>query len=156
MNIHLFDKIKLPSRTLLGVLMCLTLTACSGSRPAYLGTVQTSLQPCPSSPNCVSSLDDEEESHRIAPFSTENNALRIADLVELIASNPSAKVIVDSENYLYAEYTSSLMGFVDDVEFLVNATKQQIDVRSASRVGRSDFGVNRERIESLRQELSEK
>lgn len=154
MNKHRFDKIILLSRALMGLLMCLVLTACSGSRPAYLGTVQTSLQPCPSTPNCVSSLDSEEESHRIAPFSTENNKLRIADLVALIASNPSAKVIVDSENYLYAEYTSSLMGFVDDVEFLVNATKQQIDVRSASRVGRSDFGVNRERIESLRQELS--
>jgi uncharacterized protein (DUF1499 family) len=153
---HFFKQNKLRTRAFLGLLMCLTLSACSGSRPAYLGTAQSSLQPCPSSPNCVSSLDDEEESHRIAPFSTANNDISIANLVELISSNPSAKVIVDSENYLYAEYTSSLMGFVDDVEFLVNAAKQRIDVRSASRVGRSDFGVNRERIESLRQELSEK
>jgi len=129
------------------------LSACSGTRPAYLGPVNQTLQPCPTTPNCVSSVSTEDEDHYIAPITVIHGKPKQA-LLDALESNPSAEVIVDSPNYIYAEFTTKLMRFVDDVEFLIHEDKQKIDVRSASRIGRSDFGVNRERIEDIRQQLT--
>ena len=77
-------------------------------------------------------------------------------LIEAVNANASAELIVNTPNYVYAEYTSSLMKYVDDVEFLFSTSEKVIHVRSASRVGRSDFGVNRDRIEQLRSQLTNK
>jgi uncharacterized protein (DUF1499 family) len=65
------------------------------------------------------------------------------------------KVITETENYLHTEFTSKVMGFVDDVEFLLNDSTKVIHVRSASRLGESDLGVNRKRIETIRAKLDE-
>lgn len=138
---------------LLAALIAVMLSACSGSRPAFLGSEQSALTLCPSSPNCVSSLDTENETHKIAPIPYDDFEQTRRNLVDLIRTNPASELIVDSPNYLYAEYTSALMRFVDDVEFLFDQERNKIDVRSASRLGHSDFDVNRERIEHIRSQL---
>ena len=63
---------------------------------------------------------------------------------------PRTKIITAEGKYLYAEFTSAIMGYVDDVEFFANPDKGIIEVRSASRLGESDLGVNRQRIEAIR------
>jgi len=72
----------------------------------------------------------------------------------MINEDKSAKTVTQSEHYLHIEFSSSLLGFVDDVEFLAAAEDQVIHVRSASRLGVRDFGVNRKRIEAIRTHLS--
>ena len=76
-------------------------------------------------------------------------------LVTLVAGEPRVRIIVQQPGYLYAEFTSRWLGFVDDVEFLLDEPRARIDVRSASRLGYSDLGVNRRRIEHLRALLRE-
>jgi len=143
------------SRLFTIILACFVFTGCSGSRPVYLGQINNELRPCPESPNCVSSqADQEDETHYIAPltFSPETSPTEAQkSLVSIIESNPQAQIVVKSPEYIYSEYTSDLMGFVDDVEFLIQDTV--IHVRSASRLGYRDFDANRERIENLRSEL---
>lgn len=122
----------------------------SGTRPANLGVIDGKLQPCPNSPNCVSSQSTDAE-HGIAPLTfTGDPAAAIANLQKVILAMPRAKIITADGNYLYAEFTSALMGYVDDVEFFANPAKGIIEVRSASRLGESDLGVNRQRIEAIR------
>jgi uncharacterized protein (DUF1499 family) len=65
------------------------------------------------------------------------------------------QIITEDKNYLYAEFTSAIMGFVDDVEFYLDEDAKLIQVRSASRLGKSDLGVNRKRIETIRTKLKE-
>ena len=64
-------------------------------------------------------------------------------------------IITQNENYLYAEFTSAIMRFVDDVEFLYDPGQQVVQIRSASRLGKSDLGVNRKRIEFIRSALKQ-
>ncbi len=115
------------------------------------------LLPCPASPNCVSSLVVEDSSHTVEPFvlsgSSENawGLLRAA-----VLSLPRTKIVAEEPGYLHAETRSALFGFVDHLEFEVDTTKGIINVRSASVTGYGDFGVNRRRVEKLRQILAEK
>ena len=108
------------------------------------------LAPCPNTPNCVSSIDPLDE-HYIAPLGytgSKDDAYR--KLVALIASYRGTRLVATQDNYLRAEFRSAILRFVDDVEFLFSADQGLIDVRSASRVGYSDFGMNRRRIEEIR------
>ncbi|MFW6359319.1 MAG: DUF1499 domain-containing protein [Chroococcales cyanobacterium] len=132
-----------------------TPTLFAGSRPTNLGVESGQLAPCPNTPNCVSS-QSEDGTHSIAPLSYDAPATAVlGDIERLIQSINSAKIVAKTENYLYAEFTSALMGYVDDVEFYVNEDDNVIEVRSASRLGESDLGVNRKRIEAIRQKLNE-
>jgi uncharacterized protein (DUF1499 family) len=109
------------------------------------------LQACPSSPNCVSS-QAADSPHQIAALPlTGDLANSRQRLLALLASQPRVTVVSDENNYIHAEFTSRLLRFVDDVEFLLGP--QAIEVRSASRVGHSDLGVNRARVEQLREQL---
>jgi uncharacterized protein (DUF1499 family) len=126
------------------------LAGCHGARPASLGVRQGRLASCPSSPNCVSSLA-EDTVHRIAPLPFSGAAAAAIDrLAGIVRSLPRASVITSTENYLHAEFTSAVFRFVDDVEFLADESAGVIHIRSASRVGSSDFGVNRKRVEAIR------
>ena len=78
----------------------------------------------------------------------------MADLKLVIKSIPRSIIIKETNNYLYVEFTSKLMGFVDDVEFYFDRDGKSIQVRSASRLGESDLGVNRQRIEEIRSLLA--
>lgn len=140
---------------LLTIFISLALVACTGTRPVQLGTENTNLDPCPEKPNCVNSLANQADSHFIKPLIAKNPANAHQTLVEIISQNPQAEIIVSSPSYIYAEYTSNIMKFVDDVEFLFSKDNNDIHVRSASRLGYRDFDVNRERIEAIRSELNQ-
>lgn len=135
--------------TTIGLIAC-AISACSGTRPANLGEQQSSLAPCPESPNCVNSQTDPADTeHAIAAITSTDPAATIKAIAAELANHP-AEIIVQGEHYIYAEFTSSVMRYVDDVEFLYIPGEQGIQVRSASRLGYKDFGVNRERIEAIR------
>lgn len=114
---------------------------------------QRSLGPCPDSPNCVSS-QSSDSSHFIEPFRLTVAPERGWDALKaVLQAMQRVKIVEESDGYIHAEATSRMFRFVDDVEFLMRPDGQFVDVRSASRVGYSDFGVNRRRIERIRQEL---
>ncbi|NES22313.1 MAG: DUF1499 domain-containing protein [Symploca sp. SIO3E6] len=122
----------------------------TGKRPTNIGVQSGKLASCPNTPNCVNSQSQDPKC-RIEPLSYQSTpAEAMAKLKTVIESQQRTKIITETENYLYAEFTSGLMGFVDDVEFLLDESNQVIHVRSASRLGKSDLGANRKRIETIR------
>ncbi|MEG4024125.1 DUF1499 domain-containing protein [Microcoleus sp. S13C4] len=130
-------------------------TMFAGKRPANIGIVSGKLAACPSSANCVSSFSQDAE-HQIEPLAyTSSQSEAMAKLKGAIESYGKTKIITATDNYLYAEFSSALMGFVDDVEFLVDDEAKVIHVRSASRLGESDLGVNRSRIEAIRTQFNQ-
>ena len=121
----------------------------SGTRPDNLGVKDGRFAPCKPTPNCVSSqADPADKEHYIAPIVYRGTMDELRRAVEAMER---ATVIRQEGDYLYAEYKSRLMGYVDDVELLLDEKARLVHVRSASRLGRSDFGVNRERVEKLRE-----
>ena len=120
----------------------------SGKRPNNLGVKDGKLAACPGSPNCVNSQSQDAQS-KIDPLP----AVAIADLRKVIESMERTTIIEQTDNYLYAEFKSKLMGYVDDVEFYLDPNENVIHVRSASRLGKSDLGVNRKRVEEIREKL---
>src|SRR6185436_14104063 len=110
----------------------------SGKRPTNLGVRDGKLATCPNSPNCVSS-QATDATHAIQPLAyTGDAAAAMRRLKAVIESMPRTKVVDSRPDYLYAEFSTPLMGFVDDVEFF--ASGGAIQVRSASRLGYSDLG----------------
>ena len=123
------------------------LSACAGEPPQDIGVRDGRLIACPESPNCVSSYESSEE-HSIAALDG-----NLSQIQQILVAIDGANIVKQSSNYLYAEFTSSLMGYVDDVEFLYDAASNTTQVRSASRVGYSDMGANRSRVEAIRMQL---
>ncbi|OKH34097.1 hypothetical protein NIES2119_21230 [[Phormidium ambiguum] IAM M-71] len=122
----------------------------AGKRPTNLGVNDGKLTPCPNTPNCVSSQSTDTQ-HKIEPLVYNTSpAEAIATLKKVIESQERTKIISESPNYIYAEFKSKIMGYVDDVEFYLDEAAKVIHVRSASRLGQSDLGVNRNRIETIR------
>jgi uncharacterized protein (DUF1499 family) len=116
----------------------------SWKRPDNLGVRDGRLAPCKRSPNCVSSQADASDAeHYVAPIRGS-----IATARSAIESYPRSRVIKAEENYLYAEFRTRLLRYVDDVELYFDG--RVLQVRSCSRLGRRDFGVNRKRVEELR------
>lgn len=121
---------------------------------AELSVNKSPLLPCPGSPNCVQSTDVNHKSF-IAPF-----VVAIGDsvgvwkqLLQVLNEVDSCRIVVEKTNYIKAQFESKLFKFIDDVEFWLDPNTHQIHVRSASRKGFYDFGVNRRRIERIRQLL---
>jgi uncharacterized protein (DUF1499 family) len=123
------------------------LSACVGEPPQNIGVQGGRLAPCPDSPNCVSSFETDE-THGIAPLAAD-----LETIEEVLVGMERTNIVSVDGNYLYAEFTSRLMGFVDDVEFLYDPASGMTHVRSASRLGYSDLGANRDRIEAIRAQL---
>ena len=122
----------------------------AGTVPANLGVRAGKLAPCPEAPNCVNS-QAKDATHLIAAIAYEGDATAaMMRLAQVIARQPGAILVTQRGDYLYATFQTPLMGFVDDVEFVADPLQHAIDVRSASRLGYGDFGVNRKRIETLR------
>lgn len=131
-----------------------TLLACAGTRPADIGIVGGALIQCPRSPNCVSS-QAPDPAHHVAPLELSAPPERAWSAArEAVLGLPATQIVRESEGYLHAESTSALMGYVDDLELHLDAEGARIDVRSASRVGYGDGGVNRARVETLRAALA--
>ena len=124
-----------------------------GKRPRNLGPNNGRLAACPSSPNCVSS-DADDEAHRVPAFQVAAPAARTWEAVrEAVAALPRTRIVTDTGEYLHAECSSALLGFVDDLELHLRPLEGIVAVRSASRVGYSDLGVNASRVEALRMHL---
>jgi uncharacterized protein (DUF1499 family) len=121
-----------------------------------LGIVDMRLAPCPNKPNCVSSQEAaSDKQHHIEALTYSGEPAQARERLErALAGMKRARVVVREVNYWRAEFTSALWRFVDDVEFLFDDNARRIDIRTASRVGYSDLGVNRRRMEEIRRRFS--
>ncbi len=130
-------------------------TVFSWKRPDNLGVKDGRLAPPRRTPNCVSSqADPADAEHYIAPIAFKGDAAAAAAAMrKAVEGMTDATIIRQDGGYLYAEYRTKLMRFVDDVELLYDPKAGVIHVRSASRLGRRDFGVNRARVEALRRRI---
>jgi uncharacterized protein (DUF1499 family) len=140
---------------LLVFVVLMIFTGCTGTMPK-LGINNGLLMECPNRPNCVNSQAVDEK-HFILPIQFNGTQQEAQSaLLKLLKTWKRTKIIVSEENYIHAEFKSMIFRFIDDVEFYMPATaagETIIHVRSASRVGYSDFGVNRKRIERIRKQL---
>ena len=126
-----------------------------GSPPANLGFNAGKFAPPGGKPNCVSSTTEKsDQQHYIAPLSYTGTGVEAwRKLTAIINATPRATVITANGNYIYAEFKSAGMGYVDDVEFALDEKSGVIQVRSASRLGIRDFDMNRNRVEAVRAQL---
>ena len=127
----------------------------SGSRPDGLGFRNGKFKPTSWKPNTVSStIDKADATHYIAPLAFSGDAAAAwAKFAALVKSQSRVRVVMEQPEYMHAEFKSAGLGFVDDVEFALDAKAGVIHVRSASRLGVRDFDVNRKRIEHLRAQM---
>ncbi|MEK6238050.1 MAG: DUF1499 domain-containing protein [Planctomycetales bacterium] len=115
-----------------------------------LGTTDGRLRDCPSSPNCVCTQATAENA-QMEPLAIQGSAAAAwDDLHAAVAARPGATIIQRTDDYLHAEFTTNTLRFIDDVELLLDAESGVIHFRSASRVGHSDLGANRRRMEEIR------
>ena len=137
------------------VLVVFLFSGCSGTWPPNLGVKNGRFSPCPPFPNCVSS-QSEDERHRIDPIrftSTPGEAME--RIKKVVKAMKRTTLVRESPDYLLVEFRT-LLGFVDDGEFYVDGSQKVIHLRSASRVGQWDWGVNRKRMETIRMEFGRK
>ncbi|MGP4081670.1 DUF1499 domain-containing protein [Pseudalkalibacillus sp. R45] len=119
-------------------------------------TDKKSLEACPSSLNCVSSQSASEK-HNISPISYNSSSDHAYETILKVLNNMSGtKVVEEAKDYIRAECKSKWLKVVSDLEFLLDESKKIIDVRAASRVGYTDLGVNRKRVEYIRQKFIQK
>jgi uncharacterized protein (DUF1499 family) len=135
--------------------MLTSATVFSWKRPGNLGVKDGRLAPPRRTPNCVSSqADPADAEHYIAPIPFKGDIAAAAVVVrKAVESMRGSTVVAQEGGYLYAEFRTRLLRFVDDVELLYDGKAGLIHVRSASRLGRRDFGVNRARVEALRKRI---
>jgi uncharacterized protein (DUF1499 family) len=137
-------KVKTPLTFLL--LVAVSLCFCAAPRPKNLGLTDGKLAPCPHSPNCIST-QSTDSMHKMQPLAyTGTRQEAMEKLVTVIKSMKRTKIIAQTDTYLYVEFTTALMRYVDDVEFSFDDARKTIDFRSASRIGHSDLGVNKKRM----------
>lgn len=132
-----------------------------GSPPPDLGVKNGRLRPPASTPNSVSSQTALYPGHpqaqyaAIAPLDYQGDArASMAKLVQVLQALPGTVIVSQTDDYLYAQSTTSLLRFTDDLEFWLDTRRHTIEVRSASRIGRHDLGVNRQRIETIREQFN--
>lgn len=132
------------------LIFLLLLASCQGTPPTNLGVRDGKLKACPDKPNCVVSYDFGEQKNFLAPIKSEEEPERIKEkILGIVSKDKSAKIVDQNTDYIRAEYTSNLFRFVDDVEFWFGEAGL-VHFRSASRMGYSDLGANKDRIESIR------
>ena len=146
---------------LVAVIVAARMGALSGRQPDTLGLRDGKLKPPSRTPNSVSSQaglwpdHPQREAAAIAPLALQGDgAATMAQLAQIIEGMEGARIVERRPDYLYAQFTTKLMRFVDDAEFWFDPAAGVVQVRSASRVGRKDFGVNRARIEAIRARLA--
>ena len=127
------------------LLFFILLASCAGTKPDSIGQFSE----CPEKPNCIFSKSSTAL-HMIAPLIYQSTFPEAKEkLLKVIKSMPRAEIATNKENFLHVEFTSKIFRFVDDVEFYFNEPGI-IHFRSASRIGHSDMGVNRHRMEEIR------
>jgi len=137
------------------LLVAIVAMGCGGRMPEEIGVNDGMFAPCPDKPNCVSSFAADADHHvdAIAIIGMPSAAWK--GLQSLLGAESNVEVVASENGYLHAVYTSNLMRYRDDLEFFLREGENEIAIRSASRVGHSDMGVNRERVESIRSRLAE-
>lgn len=136
------------------LLVVMSIPSCAGKRPSDLGFSNAGLAPCPSSPNCVSS-DARDGDHQVTPLRLAASPADAWQRVRQVVSElPRTQIVKEAPNYVHAECRSLVFGFVDDLELHLRAAEDTIAIRSASRLGYSDLGANRRRVEDLRASLT--
>jgi uncharacterized protein (DUF1499 family) len=130
----------------------------AGRRPKNLGVNDGRLAPPKRTPNCVSSQADANDAeHSIAPIAFKGTTVEaMVAARRAIESIERSSIVREERGYMYAEFASKLLGYVDDLELVFDEKAGVFHVRSASRLGRRDFGVNRKRVELLRRKLQPK
>ena len=119
-----------------------------------LGVMHGQLSPCPGSRNCVSSQTSNKK-HAIEPFRYQDTLMEArARLLDIIKSMPRSRVVTVRADYVHAEFRSRVFGFVDDAEFSFDEGQKTIHLRSASRTGSYDFGMNRKRMERIHSQFN--
>ncbi|MBF0468204.1 MAG: DUF1499 domain-containing protein [Desulfamplus sp.] len=132
------------------------LIGCGGKTLKTDDEGKQTLAACGFTPNCVSSYS-EPGARRIEPFAMKSSAVESIQIIRnIIAAMAGTTIVEEGPLYLRAEFKSKLFGFVDDVEFLADEKIGKIHVRSASRVGFSDLGVNKKRIEEILSQYQKK
>lgn len=149
----------MPFRLAMTGFLAALLAACSGSPPANPGSLASGLPPCPGSPNCVHTGDGVPDGTAPLLLAPGVDRPEASTLEAALTALPRTRVVAREGGegggvYLRAESTSRIFRFVDDVEVLWRPGDPSITVRSASRLGESDLGVNARRVEALRDELS--
>jgi uncharacterized protein (DUF1499 family) len=115
------------------------------------GLVEAKLTKCPDTPNCLCSEYKADVDHYVEPLDiSEQRATEVLSRLKTVILRMGGSINVEKAGYLAATFTSSIFQFVDDLEIRVDSDKNQVQLRSASRVGRGDGGVNRKRIERLK------
>ena len=128
-----------------------------GKAPTDLGVKEGKLKRPSRTPNSVTSQADLWPDHpqkaysAIAPFKASGDGgAEMKKITQALQAMPRTTIIQQEPGYIYAQSTTAALKFTDDIEFALDANKGIIDVRSASRLGRKDFGVNRARVEAVR------
>ena len=117
-----------------------------------VGLVDGRLRPLPKTPNCVSSEQGTAEDARVEPLPFRGSAEGAQNaLVDLLTETPRVEIETSQPGYVHAVFRTAVFGFRDDVEFRIDEETRTIHVRSAARVGHSDLGANRGRVEALRE-----
>ena len=139
---------------LVGLIAYVAMAIQSQKKPEHLGLLHGLLRTCPDSPNCVCSEAhcQTSEQHAIAAIKTADASW---NKVTSIITEQGGEIEQNSGNYLHATFTTPIFRYVDDVELRLDESSGLIHIRSASRIGRSDFGVNRNRVERIMQALKE-
>ncbi len=115
-----------------------------------LGFQDDQLLPCPSKPNCVVSQGADRD-HTIAPIAYTSSREKARKLLtKVLGVVPRTEITTQQENYIRVRSTSRIVGFVDDTEFYLPEDEPVIHIRAAARLGESDLGVNRRRLEQIR------
>lgn len=123
-------------------------------RPDDLGVTDGTLKDCPNSPNCVSTQAPAGDSHAMEPVRFDGDIAAAQEaILSTIRAMPRTHIVTVEDDYIYAEFRSSLMGYIDDVEFYIDAANGVIHFRSASRLGQGDLGANRNRMEEISEKL---
>ena len=121
------------------------------------GLVEGRLSKCPNKPNCVCSEYKDDANHYIDPISIPQNiTLDTFLLLKNVIQDMGGNVLIENDNYLAATFTSAIFKFVDDLEIRIDSTQKVIHIRSASKVGYSDMGVNKKRTELLKKLFNNK
>jgi len=134
------------------MLSMLLLVGCASVEKKEIGIVEGKFYPCPTSPNCVSSMAPKENSSYIKPILYKEITKDLANkkIIEILEKLKNTKIIESNDEYIHAEVRSSFFKFIDDIEFYFPKNKNIIQIRSLARTGYSDFGVNRKRMEKIR------
>ena len=141
---------------LLALIGCMCFLSCMSEPPDNLGLKNGKLSNCPSRPNCVCTFQDKSDSsHYIAPMTyTSSQPEAMAKIKSALTEISRTKIVTETKNYLHVECTSLVFRFIDDLEIYLDDSTKLVHFRSASRVGHSDLGVNKKRVEALKSKLS--